>query len=85
MTLTEALQNGCIPLAFDTYTALHDIISDGYNGCIIKPYNEAEYASKIIELIQNTELRKTMSLHALVSSKKFALDSIISSWLSLLE
>jgi glycosyltransferase involved in cell wall biosynthesis len=85
MTLTEALQNGCIPLAFDTYAALHDIIRDGYNDCIVKPYNEEEYASRIVELIQNIELRKSMFLHALASCEKFASDSIISNWLSLLE
>lgn len=36
LTLTEAQQYGCVPIAFDTYASLHEIITDRFNGFIIK-------------------------------------------------
>lgn len=32
MVLIEAQQYGCVPMAFDSFEAVHDIIEDGENG-----------------------------------------------------
>ena len=85
MTLTESLQNGCVPLAFDTFTALHDILRDGYNGYIIPLGDEAGYAAKIIKLISDDTTRNTMAMNAVASSGAFSFDKIIPKWIALLE
>ena len=41
LTLTEAQQFGCVPLAFYSYASLPDIITDGKNGFMI-PYPALE-------------------------------------------
>lgn len=85
MTLTEALQNGCVPLAFDTFTGLHDILRDGYNGYIIPPGDEAGYTAKTLKLISDDTARNTMALNAVASSDAFSVDKIIPKWIALLE
>lgn len=44
LTLTESMQTGVVPIAFDSYPALHDIITDGYDGCIIPDDDLDAYA-----------------------------------------
>ena len=84
MVLTEALQFGCVPLAFDTYTALHDMVNDGYNGYIIQNKDEKDYADKLESLMNNTSRIKEMSFNAINSSKKFSIDVIGQKWLELI-
>ena len=80
MTLTESLQNACVPIAFDTYSSLHDIIKDGYNGYIINRDNEECFANKIMKLQNDNALRYNLQLNALDSSRKFSIDSIMQQW-----
>lgn len=84
MTLTESLQFGCVPMAFDTFSTLHDILVDGYNGYIIPVKDEQAYAEKMIELMKNPTILKTMSKNAIESSKKFSIDTIGKQWLNLI-
>lgn len=84
MTLTEAMQNACMPIAFDTYASLHDIIEDGYNGIIINRHDEDSYANNIFRLISNKTMLQEMQRNALKSSRKFSLDMIMERWLTLI-
>lgn len=43
LTLTEAQQMGCVPIAFKSYKSLTDIITDNYNGIIIEECNIDKY------------------------------------------
>ena len=85
ITLTESLQKGCIPIAFNTYSAVRDIIVHGYNGYIIQPYDEKLYANRIIELINNKEKMMQMQYNAIASSKKFDIENIGNQWINLLK
>lgn len=80
MTLTEAMQNACVPIAFDTYSSLHDIIKDGYNGYIINRYDEERFANMFIKLQDDNALLYKLQLNALDSSRKFSIDSIMQQW-----
>lgn len=84
LTLTEAQQMGCIPIAFDTYSSLHDIIENGKNGFIIKKNNVRDYVNKIKLLMRNSDLRKEMSEFSVESSKRFSLQHTIKLWESLI-
>lgn len=84
MTLTEALQMGCIPLAFDNFSVLHDIIEDGYNGFIIPSGREDIYAKKLFGLMENEQLREKMIFNAIESSKRFSIERVGEQWIDLL-
>ena len=84
LTLTEAQQFGCVPIAFDSFSSLKDIITDEVNGFII-PNNDLEtYTRKIIELMTNQALRNKMAKNAIELSKRYELDKVIQKWESLL-
>ncbi|MBD9052732.1 MAG: glycosyltransferase [Holdemanella biformis] len=80
MTLTEAMQNGCVPMAFDTYTALHDIITNKVDGIIVPAKDEKRYANELLKLMLNEDYRKTMALNAMNNSEKFSIDTIGGHW-----
>ena len=84
LTLTEAQQFGCVPIAFDSFSSLKDIITDEVNGFII-PNNDIEiYTKRIIELMTNHTLRCEMAKNAIELSKRYELDKVIQKWESLL-
>lgn len=83
MTLLEAQQNACVPLAMDTYSSLHDIIQDGENGFIIPDNDYEGYVSKIKLLMESCELRKKMAINGISSSRRFSKSSIVNQWESL--
>ena len=84
LTLTESMQTGLVPVAFDSYPALHDIINDGYDGYIIKNNDIALYADRMQNLMQNDDLRNQIAKNGLVSCKRFATENIMDMWSNLL-
>ena len=85
LTLTEAQQNGCVPLAFDTYASLHEIITDGYNGYIIPKDDLKGYVEQLKEIMRDDSLRKQLALTAINSSHRFEQNRIIEQWYNLLQ
>ena len=71
---------GVVPLAFNSYANVGDIIDDKVTGFIIPPFNIEAYADKISCLIENESLRSQMSDAAVQKSEKFALSKIGVMW-----
>lgn len=80
LTLTESMQNGTVPLAFDSYASLHDIITDGKDGCIIENNNVETYAKRMMQLMADTDLRNTMAKNAINSAKRFTSANVGEMW-----
>lgn len=85
MTLTEAQQNGCIPMAFDTFPVLQDIIVSGENGFVVERGNESAYANKLCMLMNDPNLRRAMSNKCLDLVRKYDWDNLEPRWFALLE
>ena len=84
LTLTEAQQFGCVPIAFDSFSSLKDIITNEVNGFII-PNNDIEtYTKKVLELMTNQILRQEVAKNAIELSKRYELVKVIQKWESLL-
>ena len=47
MVLTEAMTFGAVPVAFNSYAAITDIIDDGKNGLLVPPFSHKEFARKL--------------------------------------
>ena len=84
LTLTEAQQFGCVPIAFDSFSSLKDIITDEVNGFIISNNDIKTYTQKVIELMTNQTLRQEMAKNAIELSKRYELGKVIQKWESLL-
>jgi len=83
--LTESLQNAVIPIAFDSYKALHDIIEDGKNGFIVPDHDRKSYADCLMQLMSAPELRKRVAEQGVKSTSKFSVKKIVKDWEVLLE
>ncbi len=80
LTLTEAQQFGCVPLAFNTYASLTDIITDGENGYIIPEGKINIYAEKMLCLMKDEAHRRKMAMNAIESAERFDSKAISSKW-----
>lgn len=80
LTLTESQQMGVVPMAYDSYASLHDIITDGYNGCIVPNADITSYAQRLLQLMGNDKLRHHLAVNAIESSHRFEAKKIGKEW-----
>lgn len=81
MTLIEAQHYGCVPIAYNSYSAVHDIIKNEENGYIIPLHDKYSFVEKLSYIMKNHDLWKNMSFSAKLSSmNKFSDKHIISLW-----
>ena len=80
MTLPEAQQFGCIPIVFNTFAALSEIIENGVNGYIVEKKDEKLFAKKILELMENTSLRQEIAKKCISKSQEFSSKAIGDKW-----
>ncbi len=85
LVLLEAARHGVVPMAFDSFGAVHDLIEDGENGCLIAPFDLDDYANRLTTLMKDSELRNRLAKNAIKQSDKFGLDTIIPRWYHLFE
>lgn len=85
LTLTESQQMGVVPVAFDSFEAIHDIIKDNYNGLIV-PNNDVElFAQRLMWLMQHQEERRQMAVNGLQSCQQFSMENIVKKWRELFQ
>lgn len=85
LTLTEAQQMGVVPVAFDTYASLREIITDGRDGVVIDEGDVDGYVRSMLDLMQDTAKRQRMACHAIESSHRFSQEKVAGKWWKLLE
>lgn len=85
MTLLEAQMYGCVPVVFNNFEAIHDIIEDGVNGTIVESKDGLKaFASRVEELALDNTLYMNMSTNAVLHiQKKFNKNYIVNQWLEL--
>lgn len=85
MVLTEGMQHGCIPVAYDSYTAVRYIIHDGQDGVLVTPFNTEEYANKLAQLMADEQMRVRMSDAARESVRQYDAKNVYPEWMDLLD
>lgn len=80
MTICEAMSCGCATVAFDSFGAVRDMIDDGVEGLLIKPFHIRMYAKAMVELMTDDYRRKGMSLAAREKSLRYSLEAIKKKW-----
>lgn len=84
LTLTESQQFGVVPLAFDSYASIKDIIFDGENGFLIPYGNLKMYAQKMLDLMKDDNMRANVALNCLESSSRFDIENVLPMWREML-
>lgn len=82
LVLIEAMHFGAIPIAFDSFPAAKDIIGCD-NGLLIDAFNIKNYSNKILELINNYEMRQSLIISNINKSKKYDIHFIVKKWIKL--
>ena len=79
MFLVEAMQFGCVPVSYNTFEAVYDMIDDGLNGFIVDKKTSA-MAERIQQCIDGEYDLKSISQQAKQKVKKFSVNNIVDQW-----
>ena len=82
MVITEAMAYECIPVVFDSYESLHDIIKDNVTGIIAKPFSIQEMSTKLSSIADNEIKRIRIAKEGKHYIDKFNSKAIASIWLN---
>ena len=85
MTLGEAQQMGVVPIAFDSFGAVYDSITNNVNGCIISEGDIDAFVQQLVYLMHNDERRQVIASHAIESCKQFTGKKILKQWIELFQ
>lgn len=86
LVLTEAMANGTVPIAFDSYASIHDIIENEVDGILVSPFNINEYCSKLSRLLDNDTIYQMYHNKVYSKAALFQIDNFIGKqWKELLE
>lgn len=80
MVLTEAMAHGCVPVVFNTFEAINEIIVNNINGIIVKPFNMNMMLDALNKLSHNEDLRDNMAKSCIKYIEKFSLSKIADIW-----
>lgn len=84
MVLLEAMSYGCACIAFDCVSGPSEIINNGVNGLLIRNGDTNEFKRKLIELMENADLRNRLGEAAIIRSKDFSVKKIGEQWIGLI-
>ena len=85
IVLLEAQQMGAVPIAFDSFATVHDIITDGVNGFLVQDGDIQAYASKMQTLMDDAGMRKQMAEAGIQMLDRFSVENITQKWNDLFE
>lgn len=88
LVLAECMSFGVIPVVYDSYSAVRDIIDDGKDGVVI-PYHKEGYqadeaANMLGAIMKDENKREQMALAAIEKSKGYSVERIYQEWMKTL-
>ena len=84
LVLAECMGFGVIPVVYNSYSAVGDIIANGNDGIVI-PYHKEGYqadeaASLVAGIMEDDGRREAMALAAIEKSKEYSVERIYQEW-----
>lgn len=83
MALTEAMAYGTVPVAFESYPAVRDIIAEE-DGILIEPFDLNSYAAQLRRLMDDAGLRHCMAMTGQQSIRRYTVSAVADQWVKLL-
>lgn len=84
LTLVEAMQRGCIPVAMNTYASLKDIVDSGKNGMICQADDLDAFCKATLAIAQDDNAYKKMIVNARQKTHNWEIENVLKEWYSLL-
>ena len=80
LTLTEAQQCGCVPIVFNTYASLSDIVEHNRNGLIIAEGDVKQYVASLKNLMHDDSLRQKLAQNATDDCLRYTPQKVAAKW-----
>ncbi len=85
IVLIEAMSYGVPCIAFSSAEGACDLIKDGENGFLIRDRNTVKMKDKIITVMEDFKLRRTLGDNARMMSKNYTKENVKEQWFKLLK
>jgi glycosyltransferase involved in cell wall biosynthesis len=84
LVLVESMEYGVIPVVYNSFVSVYDLIEDGVDGFIMEPpYSEEEFVKTLELLMSDKEKRKSMTKAAMKKAELYSVDAIATQWSAL--
>lgn len=83
LTITEAQQFGVVPVAFDSYPSLHEVIENNVNGITVKNDRMDLYVEAVRNMMLDSETRNRLAESAIKKVQRFSAEQVVKQWLSI--
>lgn len=85
LVLVESIQNSVIPIAFNSYRALEDILGKGLYGVLVSPFSERQYALFLSKMMSDSSFRKNIreNMLSVDLDGKYGEETIYNKWMNL--
>ena len=80
MAIAEAQQCGCVPVVFNSFPTVTDIIENKVNGILVQDEDIGAFAKAIEDIISNTDERMRLAQNAMKDSERFSVREICDQW-----
>ena len=80
MALTEGMQCGCVPVAFDSYASVSDIVDDGINGILVTPFKLKNLSEALCKLANNNTLLEQYANAAYEKTSQYDISVVADKW-----
>ena len=84
LTIVEAQNYGCVPIVFNSFSSVSDIITNRINGIIIPNNNITMYIAELKRIMKDVGCREIMSNNAIESAISFNIETIGRNWINIL-
>lgn len=85
LSILEAQAYGCVPIAFNSYASLKDVVQPFYNGVVVEKFGDTDdYTNKLKDLMFDQIYREELAGNAQRSTDKFTSEKIAEQWLRIL-
>jgi glycosyltransferase involved in cell wall biosynthesis len=84
MTLIECQAYGVVPVLYNSFSAATDVVTNGYNGFLIPPYEQTIYIKRLSQLMTDTNMLKQMQIECRKRIKSYDAKRIANEWFNLI-
>ncbi len=79
----EAMTLGVVPIGFDSFSAIYEMIDNGMNGIIIPAFDLNQYAEALRQLAFDSERRFCLAMNAQTKVRQFDMSVVSEMWVHL--
>lgn len=80
LVVAESLYNGVVPLAFNSFATASELINDGVNGLLVKPFDIKDYAKKLGDLMSDDCKLKNLQDNRMITMERYNKETVYIEW-----